>query len=329
MEENNNKTLEVFTKALSAAIEVIMKQQYGLQVAAEPHMTLKTNGERQALSIRFEKSAVSPTIYTEDLFRQYQSGTDIDDIAKKVSLVVHQAHIAGPQMPEFSIEEARKHIRLAVVNTERNAQLLKTTSHFEIGDISAIPRWYIDDEASFIVSSSLAAQMGMTSDEILQLARENTLAQEYSVMKMSDMIKEIMINDGMDPDLAEMLMPEETLPLYVITGKNQRLDGASCILNDAVLEDARQQLDTDSMIVLPSSRHEVIVLAESEDTDPISLGSMVREINGSTVSQEDFLSDNIMKWDGRKLKMVFPEPAMEAPTMEAPRMTMRMGMGGF
>ena len=326
--EETLKRIEDFSKILAVEITEMMERLYGLHVTTEPRITLKTNGERQGISVHFEDSNVAPTIYTEGLFRQYQEGADIKNLAEKISQMVYQAHQEEPQMPTLSPEAAKEHVRLALVNTERNAEMLKTTPHFELGDISAIPRWYISEEASFVVSTKLASQMEMTPEEVLKMAKENTIRQQYSLQKMSDLLKNLMVQDGMDPTMAESLTPDDNLPMYVITCSSQ-LDGASCILNEAVLEEAREKIGTDSMIILPSSRHEVIVIPETDDTDPIALANMVREINGSTVSAEDFLSDNILAWDGRKLRMLFQEPEMASPQVEMPKVSMKMRMGGF
>ncbi len=307
-----------------------MRQQYGLDVTTEPVSSMKTNVVKPGISVHFEGSGAAPTVYPEDYLPQLKSGMDVSTIAAGLSKAIYQAHMEGPKMPDLSLEELQKHVRLALVNSERNAELLKTTPHFEIGDVSAIPRWYItegigeDAAASFVVSNKLASNLGLTPDEILQIARENTLSQEFSVMRMSEMMRDMMIKDGMDPSMVDAMVPADTLPMLVITTPN-KLDGASCVLSESVMEEARETLEAEEIVILPSSRHEVIAIAKTEETDLRYLSNMVREINGSSVAAEDFLSDNPMRWDGHKLKMLFSEPKMDTPVLEAPKMTLKMG----
>ena len=46
---------------------------------------------------------------------------------------------------------------------------------------------------------------------------------------------------------------------------------------------------------------------------PEELRNMVHEVNVTQVAPQDFLSDNIMKYDGQKLSLVRDDLKMDAP----------------
>ena len=51
------------------------------------------------------------------------------------------------------------------------------------------------------------------------------------------------------------------------------------------------------VLILPSSIHELILLPATDDTDTDYLSGMVKEINRTTVSEKDFLSDHVYLFD--------------------------------
>ena len=330
MEET--KTLESFAKALADKLKSTMATEYELDVLPEFKFVHKTNGLKPALIIRIEGCTMPPSLQLQPLYENYLRGTDIDYLAAKMGKEVYNTTKLNPEIPTFSIEEARRRVRLAMISTKRNEDLLKTVPRFEVADMSAVPKWYISSDeigsSSLFVSKQLAAIMGLTSDEILQMAHDNTLKQKFEIKSLSDMLQESMISEGMPAEMAKELVPDGIIPAYVVTTED-RLDGASCMLNPKVMEELRQKLTCDhenqGVILLPSSRHEIIALAETDDMNPEFLCDMVRQINDSTVSYDDYLSDTIMKWDGNRLALAFPEPEMETPVVEAPQISMKMG----
>lgn len=82
--------------------------------------------------------------------------------------------------------------------------------------------------------------------------------------------------------------------MYVMTNKT-RINGASCIFYDGVLEHFADSIDSD-VYILPSSVHEVILLPKSKGFDKEILKKMVREVNIEGVSADEVLSNNIYEY---------------------------------
>ena len=84
--------------------------------------------------------------------------------------------------------------------------------------------------------------------------------------------------------------------MYVLSNVN-KLNGAVYIADSDALAMVADELD-DDYVVLPSSRHEVIIvpLSQISDDDYTYLKDMVYEINRKEVDAEDYLSDNIYKY---------------------------------
>ena len=63
----------------------------------------------------------------------------------------------------------------------------------------------------------------------------------------------------------------------------------------SVLSELAEKLDS-NLIILPSSIHELLLLAENADSEVEVFRSMVQEVNRNEVLAEDFLSDSVYRF---------------------------------
>lgn len=293
-------TLNTFVSEFTEKLRAQLEERYGEKVDVNLHTVLKTNVEKEAISVVFENSPqICPTLYPEDYYSEFQRGRLLDNIASQVAENVYAAHIKGPVLPDFTPEEAKKHIRLAVVNTEYNQKLLSDTPSFPVcgGELSAYPKWYLNPEASFRITEEIASKIGLTADEVLQIGLSNVRSEPFEAIPLGKMIENmtgIDFTDDMDPDTG--------IQMIVLTNEN-RMQGANTILNEDALHQVYDMCNGD-MCLLPSSIHEWICIPITDGLKPDMLRSMVSEINESTVAPEEKLGDFILKYDGVKLTPV-------------------------
>ena len=131
---------------------------------------------------------------------------------------------------------------------------------------------------------ALAEMIGVTLEELKAAGMRNT-EKDKKVMPLAQMMNSLA--PGNDDAF------EGGVPLWVFTNREAYF-GASIMLIADPFEELSQKLETD-LFILPSSKHEVLVLPK-EQGDEAGLSGMVREINGSVVSGEDFLSDTIYQY---------------------------------
>lgn len=306
-----------FAEVLAKDLEQAVERDYGLPVKAEPRSVMKTNGvEMQGITMHFEGSRVAPNIYVEDAFNRYQEGTPIEEIADNLSRFAYQAFRESPELPDLTIEEAREKISLTLVNTEMNREMLKKTPHFEIlsGELSAVPRFYLSNEASFLVSYEACSMLGITGDEALKMGQDNINAQHFEAKPLRQVLAETM---GLDEEMMDLMGPSDVPEMIVLTTED-KLQGAKALLSKEALSEVYDQVGGD-FVVLPSSIHEVLCLPIRDDMDAETLKNMVREVNGTQVAPNERLSDNVFKFDGSKLTLVGDSLQMDAPKIKAPK----------
>ena len=107
---------------------------------------------------------------------------------------------------------------------------------------------------------------------------------------------------GADSTKAGDTGAEEMDPgFYVLTNRARRF-GACYMFDRPVLEALSSLLNSD-LILLPSSVHECMVLASKYCANTMRLSEMVRDINRTEVSEEDFLSDSIYRYDAESKRV--------------------------
>lgn len=321
MDNEKFNSIEEFASELAQRIRQAMYDQHGLVVEAESHLVRKTNVDKQGITVRFEGSNVAPTVYVEEAFDQFNDGLrSFEEIVNGMTTAIYDARLNQPVLPEFTVEEAKKHITLTLVNTDMNQELLNKTPHFEIlgGELSAIPRWYLDENASFVVHNDLCGSMGLTPDEVLKIGMDHINSQHFDARPLQDILAEMMGGDFMD-------LPPMDGPQMIVLSTENRIQGANALLSEDALNDVYEMLGS-QYVILPSSTHEVLCIPLTEDVVPDELRSMVHEVNLTQVAPEERLSDNVFFYDGIKLSVVRDGFGCEEQISAEPVVTRSAGM---
>lgn len=311
--DDNMKTIDEFDQTLKELVITGMRVAHGIAVSIESNKIQKTNVEKQGLTVKFTGSVIAPTFYTDDLYNMYQSGKmTIPEIANQLTSALYNAYKEGPELPTLTPDDAKDRITLVLVNTEMNQQLLEHTPHFEIagGELSAIPRWYISDDASFVVTNEVANNIMLTPDEILKIGQANINSQNFEIKSMREVLSQLM-----GEDMMEGFPTPDGMDMIILSTENM-MQGSKALLSEETLNNVHNMIG--DYVVLPSSIHEVICIPISDDMDPQYLRDMVHEVNSSVVNPEDKLSDNILMYDGNKLSLVGDSFQLETPKLETP-----------
>lgn len=294
-------------------LETTLRRTVNVGIKVTRTIVNKTNGPKEALVAQFPDSNISPTIYLDGIYKRYQNGESIKGIASDLAETIKEAYSNHPEFDtdSLTVENARDHITLSVINTEKNQELLSKTPNYSIGDVSVIPRWQISEDASFVVSNDIASSMGLTPEEVLSIGQQNINKTEFSVKTMRETLLEMFSKDGMDADMADLLMPPGEGDEMIILSTEDKFQGAKGILSKDALKTVSEKFGGKNFFVLPSSIHEVICVPDNGTLTPAALRDMVKSVNATELDPRDFLSNNIFKFDGTKIKMVLDAIKMD------------------
>jgi len=314
-------TIEAFGASLAEEVKARVEKITGKDTEVQYAPKIKTNVIEHGISIRTYDSCVAPSISIDDAYQAYlDNEATIEEIAGKLTKVAIENSNPSLKMPELTVEEAKRHVTLNVICAERNQELLKTVPYYMIGDLAVVPRWQIDQNASFLVTKDIAKKIGLCDEEVLQMGMDRINQTVFKVDSMESVLAGMMGTDE---------VPEMGAKMYVLTNDSM-VNGANVLLSKATLDKVYDELGSD-VVLLPSSRHECLALKITDNMNPDDLRNMVREVNMTTVDPADFLSDNIYKYDGHKLTVVGESfsPEISEPEMKLQSQSHHMRMGGF
>lgn len=202
----------------------------------------------------------------------------------------------------FNKDYILSHVEYALINAERNKDLLQTIpfKEFEnLEDLVAIYKIVINDNdriASCTVTNNMLEMVGIVQFELDEMAIKNTYEAGFEIKNIDTVIVE-MIGVSVEDLFEDGQGPTQ---MYVISNK-RKLNGAAALLFNDVLSEVAEKFD-DDLGIIPSSVHEVLAVPLSL-LDYAYISGLIESVNSNGIDPEDVLSDSVYKYD-RKLNKV-------------------------
>ena len=261
----------------------------------------KVNGvEKTGLQIRKKGVSSGILVYPEDVYVGIQGGSScqqvfgqlIHRIEKSLERVGSQEVIEQMVAQLLNYEEARKRLVYRLVQTKRNRELLQDIPHIPYLDLSIIFELYWKAEGkkcTVLIRNSHLEQWGVTVEELLAQARENT---PKLLPAKSDSLNKIIrtMTAAMGEEKWEGQERWENQWMYFLSNQ-EYFHGAAAVLYEGELKRIADLFDS-NLIVLPSSVNEVLLLPERLWPDIAGFAELIQEINQNEVEQEEWLSDH-------------------------------------
>ncbi len=323
----------VFDEFCKLAIEgakLLMQMAHNVETDIKYQQLLKNNVRIDALTFQREGVNISPTVHINSYFDRYKAGEDIQSIIKDIAETAYRAMEHNITLPEMTPEEATRCIRLDLVNYENNREMLESVPHYVIGEgegaLAAYPRWYISDRASFVVRNEVCGQLGLVPEELLQMASTNTQNMEYKLDSIGNVLMGMMGDIGtLSEEMSQMMDQQQTPQMLVLTTPDG-CHGAAAMLSTEAMDRAKEMLGCDTVYVIPSSIHEVIIVPGDENgITPDILKDMIMDVNATELDPADILSDYPLKYDN-KLSLAIEQPKMDLSQDLSSTMSRRMEM---
>lgn len=292
-------TMEAFAGTVKSAMEAVYGSGYSIDI----QQVTKNNGMRlTGLAIREKTINIAPTIYLESLFEEYQDGMTMEAACKEIMRLYEQgkAERGFDSRMVTDFKRAKDRICFKLVNAEKNRELLAGIPYIPYNDLAAV--FYIlvskghGGTGTILVKNSLMDAWGTDTQTICSIAMENTQRIfKGRVQTMESVIVEMMEDmpdAGDSEEFYDMTaVTEDVFPMYVASNYD-RLNGASVLLYPNLLRDFAERIGSD-FYILPSSVHVLIFLPDTDGVDIEYMKTMVRDINGSGVAEDEVLSDNV------------------------------------
>lgn len=237
---------------------------------------------------------ISPTIYAEPYFDDYEEGREIADIMVDVlrnyDKYKRETSIDTACLTEYEVVKDKIIPRL--INAESNKDFLVDKPHRLLGDLAIIYcinlQFSEDGCASAVISDAHMNNFKVTEEDLYKVAVENLKQVKPRFMSLAEKLKEVFGEDFPEDEGAPKM--------YVITNEYCAW-GASSVLDKELLTDLQSVLG-DTFFILPSSVHELIAMPMNKDHMIWELRELVKSVNSGQVAEQDKLSDNVYIYDG-------------------------------
>ncbi len=280
----------------------LAQEEQGYQVGVR--QVTKNNGRQfWGLFVQKEETGCSPCLYLERFYALYQEGFPLEDLMDVIRDVYRQTkeYMDSQRMlPDFKDPDL-DNLFFTLVNYELNKERLREIFHIRIMDLAMTFRLAVDGKegefGSMLLPTVWVKEWGIEAEKLVEIAMDNTM-EKYPVMirSLESMVPGIRKVKQIQESSDDAEIPEVEPGMYVLSN-NELSYGASTIIYDGVLEQIAEQTGSD-LVILPSSVHEVIVLAEEANEEEIeSYRRMVSDINHSIVEPGEILSFSIYYYD--------------------------------
>lgn len=238
-------------------------------------------------------SNVTPTIYLNELYTEYLRGTRLEQIERKIIA----AYRFNRPMNDFDATPfkdwnwVKKRVVFRLISMELNREYIRNVPNFPYLDLAVIFCCRLDTEelgeASIPIFNSHLGMWGITAEGLYAAAMENTPRLFPPVIQsMDEVIQGLM---GVQGEMEDM-----DPPMYVLSNTSRNF-GSACILYKGVLEKFADRMGAD-LYILPSSRHEVILIPAIEKMDVREMDELVRGMNTEHLQQEEVLSNHVYRF---------------------------------
>lgn len=299
--------LEQFGKKICDAVKETMGTDY--EVVFQE--VTKNNGVcLHGVMITRKGSNVSPAVYIDELYKDYEEGRPFGDIVYDI-LCTYQRHAREINMDmEFftRFERAKERILYKLIHRESNRKLLKEIPYLEWNDLALVFYYSFEDErfgkAAILIRNSHLTMWGIDLNVLYEKAKENMLRlRPEEVMPIKQLIQEFITqNTEQNRDENDIELPEdfgevlETGSVMYMLSNRDRMFGAAALLYSEALKKLTQKLNR-NLIILPSSVHEVLLVPDDGVTRKEFYKDMVKEVNDTQVEPEERLSYNVYYYD--------------------------------
>lgn len=284
-----------FTKEVVAKVREYLPETFKDASLELTHVIKNNDMKFTGLVIKTADNCVFPTIYLDRFFENYQSGEDIGQVIHKIADIRVNNEVKNTfdigQIMDF--DRVKSKIIPRLIAKDWNKTLLKNQPNTDVADLVATYHVVLGNEtgrlASAPITNALLEEWGVNIEEIHNLSIKNIHTMCPSTFRGMSAV----LNSMFTGEDNNVINPGDEI-MFVLSNKNG-LYGASAVLDNRIMKKIVDRFGED-FYILPSSIHEVLIVPETSDIRVEQLEGMVQEINKSTVSSEDRLSDHVYRY---------------------------------
>ncbi len=190
MGKNKITTIDIFAEEVSNAITERLDN-----VKCQVIKVTKNNGVKYVgVSVRQGESNVSPTVYLEGFYNEYNKGREFDSILNQlIDMCNDQVPFDCSTVDFFNDwEKVKSKIVMKLVNKDSNDEFLSDKPHYNFGDLAVFFQVQVD------CSSEGNAVITINNDHLRRWAREAKDLYEAALLNCGNLVIKTLVDTVMD-----------------------------------------------------------------------------------------------------------------------------------
>lgn len=260
--------------------------------------TVKANdAHKGGICIRKPGYSASPIIYLDGFFEKYKKGEPIDAIAKAILEIYEQSSEETQRKSfskeiDFSYENIKDKLRLRIYDSKNNEQYLSTHVHktYTKTGLAIVPEIRMCDENgewSAAITNDLAQQFQYDENKLITKALNSNIKGDPPLLfALSSCVEHANGNVTNLLDTGEISNEEA----YVLTSTSGEF-GSYIMVFPGYMKKIAASMGP--FYIIPSSRHEIILIPEAMKMEPEYLLQSLRSANSTVVEPDIVLSDDL------------------------------------
>ncbi len=289
----------LFFEAIKTKVLNTLQEDIPSLTATLTTVTKTNNTLYHALSFRSDTNNIQPVIYLDGYYEQFSNDKITLEDATSLIISLYKDSI----LPEVNVnfmqdfESIKNKVIPCIFNTASNTSMLQDLVHKDFLDLSICYLVLVDlpdrINGSVKVTNKLLETWDISEDTLDKAAWDNLHASApYTLERMFDMLTRL-------TNYSEPIPESDFTDNMMILSSKLQNNGAIYMCDTDVLSEIASRI-SDNLIILPSSRHEVILLPYSMIQTPDNLHTfknIVDSVNNDVLSPEDYLSGSVYIFD--------------------------------
>lgn len=248
-------------------------------------------------TISFVSGTMGPCVYLQKEYENFiQSGIVFSGYMASLAARVNNSFksaskIQGTVNSVLQFDLIRTKIYPRIVRKSGNEDFLNNKVYEEVTDLAVL--YFVSvklanrDSGIITIPKTLFDSWNIDIQTLHDTAFSNLEKDHLFICPISDLL----------PMMGEMGEIPDPVDMYVVSNSTKNY-GAACMLSSKVMEELKEKLG--SFYIIPSSIHEFIAIPtvrDQENVDVSEIVEMIRDVNASSVPDEDILSDSLYGYD--------------------------------
>ena len=293
-----------FLVALRKGLERKLSGDYHIETI----LVYKNNtGRKEGLALIKGGVALTPVIYPEELYQRHKEGVGLEEMAGIVAgCCIQQSEDMGVlktiHKNVLEWKPAKGYLMPTLVNRKWNQELLEEAASVPFLDLAVcfcLQKTCQGQENGMLnlrVSKRLMDLWGVTEEDLMEQAQKNLKRVDYAISGIKQLMEELITEKGDSiKDGIDVTNPNG----FAVLTTPERMMGAVGILRKELLLEYANRLGK-NLFLIPSSIHEILLLADNGEVKLEELSSIIKEVNQGQVRREEQLSDHPYYYDRMK-----------------------------